>query len=78
MSQSGHAYEAKGHVLFSVKSFEDYGLLSGRSIEDMIAGARVEIAPYKADPLDFVCGSLRVMIFLDGKVRGGGGDLVGI
>tara|TARA_Y100000766_G_scaffold178805_1_gene153522 strand:+ start:204 stop:1622 length:1419 start_codon:yes stop_codon:yes gene_type:complete len=52
--QSDHAYEAEGHVLFSVKSFEDYGKLSGRSIEDMIAGARVEIAPYKADPLDFV------------------------
>ena len=52
--QSGHAYEANGHVLFSVTSFEDYGLLSGRSIDDMIAGARVEIAPYKADPLDFV------------------------
>ena len=52
--QSGHAYEAKGHVLFSVTSFKDYGSLSGRSIDDMIAGARVEIAPYKADPLDFV------------------------
>ena len=52
--QSGHAYAAEGHVLFSVKSFEDYGKLSGRSIEDMKAGARVEIAPYKADPLDFV------------------------
>ncbi len=51
---SGHAYEAKGHVLFSVTSFKDYGSLSGRSIDDMIAGARVEIAPYKADPLDFV------------------------
>ena len=46
--QSGHAYEANGHVLFSVTSFDDYGLLSGRSIDDMIAGARVEIAPYKA------------------------------
>ena len=52
--QSGHAYEAKDHVLFSVKSFEGYGTLSGRSTDDMIAGARVEIAPYKADPLDFV------------------------
>ena len=49
-----HAYEAEGHVLFSVKSYKDYGALSGRSIEDMIAGARVEIAPYKANPLDFV------------------------
>ena len=49
----------QGSCLFSVKSFEGYGTLSGRSIDDMIAGARVEIAPYKADPLDFVCGSLQ-------------------
>ena len=52
--KSGHAYEAEGHVLFSVESYKDYGALSGRSIDDMIAGARVEIAPYKANPLDFV------------------------
>ena len=52
--ESGHAYEAEGHVLFSVESYKDYGALSGRSIEDMSAGARVEIAPYKANPLDFV------------------------
>ena len=52
--KSGHAYEAESHVLFSVESFKDYGALSGRSIDDMIAGARVEVAPYKANPLDFV------------------------
>ena len=51
---SGHAYEAEGHVLFSVGSYADYGRLSGRSVEDMIAGARVEVAPYKRDPMDFV------------------------
>ena len=51
---SGHAYEAQGHVMFSVESYKDYGSLSGRSIEDMLAGARVEIAPYKVNPLDFV------------------------
>ncbi|WP_109564048.1 cysteine--tRNA ligase [Jannaschia seohaensis] len=51
---SGHAYEAEGHVLFSVASFPDYGALSGRSVEDMIAGARVEVAPYKRDAMDFV------------------------
>ena len=51
---SGHAYEAEGHVLFSVASFEDYGGLSRRALEDMIAGARVEVAPYKRDPADFV------------------------
>lgn len=52
--KSGHAYEAQGHVMFSVESYKDYGSLSGRSIEDMVAGARVEIAPYKVNPLDFV------------------------
>lgn len=51
---SGHAYEAQGHVLFDVRSYPDYGQLSGRSIDDMIAGARVEVAPYKRDPMDFV------------------------
>ncbi|CUH40794.1 Cysteine--tRNA ligase [Jannaschia seosinensis] len=50
----GHAYAAEGHVLFSVTSFPEYGALSGRSTEDMIAGARVEVAPYKRDPMDFV------------------------
>ncbi|MGR3450509.1 MAG: cysteine--tRNA ligase [Paracoccus sp. (in: a-proteobacteria)] len=50
----GHAYVAEGHVLFDVRSFPDYGKLSGRSVDDMIAGARVEVAPYKRDPMDFV------------------------
>jgi cysteinyl-tRNA synthetase len=50
----GHAYEADGHVLFHVASYADYGKLSGRSVEEMIAGARVEVAPYKRDPADFV------------------------
>ncbi|MBM2576698.1 cysteine--tRNA ligase [Jannaschia sp. Os4] len=50
----GHAYEAEGHVLFAVASDPSYGTLSGRSTEDMIAGARVEVAPYKRDPMDFV------------------------
>ena len=49
-----HAYAAEGHVLFSVESYKAYGALSGRSIEDMIAGARVEVAPYKRNPMDFV------------------------
>jgi cysteinyl-tRNA synthetase len=49
-----HAYAAEGHVLFDVASFADYGRLSGRSVEDMIAGARVEVAPYKKNPADFV------------------------
>ena len=50
----GHAYAAEGHVLFSVSTYKDYGKLSGRSLDDMIAGARVEVAPYKRDPMDFV------------------------
>ena len=50
----GHAYEAEGHVLFAVESYKNYGALSGRSIDDMIAGARVEVAPYKRNPMDFV------------------------
>ena len=51
---SGHAYAKDGHVLFRVRSYADYGQLSGRSVDDMIAGARVEVAPFKEDPLDFV------------------------
>ena len=50
----GHAYAAEGHVLFRVRSYEKYGALSGRSVDDMIAGARVEVAPYKEYPMDFV------------------------
>jgi len=50
----GNAYEAEGHVLFSVTSDPDYGALSRRDREAMIAGARVEVAPYKRDPADFV------------------------
>jgi len=50
----GHAYAAEGHALFSVESYAEYGKLSGRSVDDMIAGARVEVAPYKRNPMDFV------------------------
>ena len=52
--ERGHAYEAEGHVLFHVPSFEKYGGLSGRSRDEQIAGARVDVAPYKKDPADFV------------------------
>ena len=51
---SGHAYAAEGHVLFAVGSFDGYGKLSRRDIDDMLAGARVEVAPYKRDAGDFV------------------------
>ena len=52
--EKGNAYEAEGHVLFSVPSMDDYGQLSRRDRDELIAGARVEIAPYKKDAADFV------------------------
>lgn len=52
--EAGHAYEAEGHVLFAIQSYPDYGKLSRRDIDDMRAGARIEVAPYKRDPGDFV------------------------
>jgi cysteinyl-tRNA synthetase len=51
---SKHAYVAEEHVLFSVPSMKDYGQLSKRPLDEMIAGARVDVAPYKKDPMDFV------------------------
>ena len=52
--QNGHAYEAEGHVLFDVDSMPGYGYLSGRSMKEMLAGARIEVADYKKNPADFV------------------------
>ncbi len=54
LTASGHAYAAEGHVLFDVGSYPGYGALSGRSTDEMIAGARVDVAPYKRNPADFV------------------------
>ena len=51
---SGHAYETDGHVLFAVESFADYGSLSGRNVEEMMAGARIEVSDFKRHPGDFV------------------------
>jgi cysteinyl-tRNA synthetase len=51
---SGHAYAAEGHVLFSVPSYPAYGRLSGHSPDELLAGARIDVAPYKRDPGDFV------------------------
>ncbi len=51
---NGFAYESQGHVLFSVSKMKNYGALSGRSMDEMIAGARVEVAPYKKEPGDFI------------------------
>ncbi|HRD47812.1 MAG TPA: cysteine--tRNA ligase, partial [Caulobacter sp.] len=52
--QRGAAYAAEGHVLFDTQAFPDYGQLSGRPMDEMIAGARVDVAPYKRHPADFV------------------------
>ena len=52
--EAGHAYSVQGHVLFDVPSYAQYGGLSGRDRDDLLAGARVEVAPYKRDPGDFV------------------------
>jgi cysteinyl-tRNA synthetase len=52
--EGGHAYAADGHVLFDTQAFPDYGQLSGRTLDDLIAGARVEVADYKRHPADFV------------------------
>ncbi|HEY5971441.1 MAG TPA: cysteine--tRNA ligase [Pseudoxanthomonas sp.] len=52
--ENGHAYAAEGHALFAVGTFKDYGKLSRRDPEEMLAGARVDVAPYKRDPGDFV------------------------
>ncbi|MEM9850445.1 MAG: cysteine--tRNA ligase [Pseudomonadota bacterium] len=54
LEADGFAYAREGHVLFRVRRYEEYGALSGRSLDDMIAGARVEVAPFKEDPMDFV------------------------
>ncbi len=54
LHKGGFAYIAEDHVLFHVASMPDYGKLSNRSLDEMVAGARVEIAPYKRDPMDFV------------------------
>ncbi|MEO1773566.1 MAG: cysteine--tRNA ligase [Pseudomonadota bacterium] len=52
--EKGHAYAAEGHVLFAVESWDGYGTLSHRDVDEMIAGARVDVAPYKKGPMDFV------------------------
>jgi cysteinyl-tRNA synthetase len=54
LMEQGHAYAAEGHALFHVPSMPEYGRLSKRSLDDLIAGARVEVAPYKKHPADFV------------------------
>jgi cysteinyl-tRNA synthetase len=54
VENKGAAYAAEGHVLFDTQAYPDYGKLSGRPMEDMIAGARVDVAPYKRHPADFV------------------------
>ncbi len=78
--EKGHAYAAEGHVLFAVDSWkEHYGKLSGRSVDDMIAGARVEVAPLQAQSDGFrACGSRRATICRDGTAPGAAGGRAGI
>lgn len=52
--ENGHAYQSEGHVLFDVDSMKNYGYLSGRSLKEMLAGARIEVADYKKNPADFI------------------------
>jgi len=75
---SGHAYAAEGHVLFRVASYPKYGALSRRSRVDMIAGARVEVAPYKEDPGDFVLWKPSPRSSPAGTAHGGAAGLAGI
>ena len=73
-----HAYEAEKHILFHVPSFKDYGILSKRKKDEMVEGARVEVAPYKNDPMDFVLWKPSKKDQQDGIVRGVEEDLAGI
>lgn len=75
---NGCAYEAQGHVLFSVSKMKNYGALSGRSMDEMIAGARVEVAPYKKNPATLFYGSRPMKRSQGGTVRGGSAVRAGI
>ena len=69
--EKGYAYEANGSVYFDVSKFAEYGKLSGRNVEDMIAGARVEVSQEKRNPVDFAFGKRRRRTILcSGQVRG--------
>lgn len=76
--EKGNAYESEGHVLFDVNSYDAYGALSGRKLEDMRAGERVEVADYKHDPMDFVLWKPSTDDLPVGKARGVGAAPVGI
>ena len=76
--ERGHAYEAEGHVLFSVPSFPDYGRFSGRSPDELLAGARVDVAPYKRDPGDFVLWKPSPPSCRDGTAPGAAAGRAGI
>ena len=74
----GHAYAVEGHVLFHVPSFSAYGALSGRNRDEMIAGARVEVAPFKRDPADFVLWKPSTPDLPGWESPGAAGDPAGI
>ena len=75
---AGNAYEAAGHVLFHVPSAPRYGALSGRSRDEMIAGARVEVAPYKRDAADFVLWKRATRPCRAGRAPGAGAGPAGM
>ena len=75
---NGCAYLADGHVLFEVAKMKDYGRLSARSLEEMVAGARVDVAPYKKNPMDFVLWKPSPSELLGGIVHGAGAGRAGI
>ena len=75
---NGFAYVSSGNVLFNIKKYKNYGALSGRSLDEMISGSRIEVAEYKENAGDFVLWKPSSENLLDGIVRGVGGVQVGI
>jgi len=74
----GHAYEAGGEVLFDTASMPDYGALSGRRLDEQLAGARVAVDAHKKNPADFVLWKQSPPTSRDGKARGAAAGRAGI
>lgn len=75
--EKGHAYEVNGSVFYDTKSFPDYGKLSGKNIDDLEAGARIEVDTTKKSPMDFVLWSLKSQANQHGNLLGAKVDQVG-
>ena len=76
--EKGYAYQANGDVFYSVRKFTEYGRLSGKNMDELLSGARVEIDEKKKDPLDLPYGRQASPESLGGKAHGGRGDPAGI